>query len=114
MARYGKTLVSIMTLVVGGVTAMVHDTESGPSPVYPRVGKITCLVQDFHVGAANRVSPVGKLLFQDCSSIVYSSSGRSLWNIPCAPRHMFWALGFNCLSLSFFSSLLFLLFFGAF
>lgn len=53
MARYGKTLMSIMTLVVGGVTAMVHDTESGPSPVYPRVGKITCLVQDFHVGAAN-------------------------------------------------------------
>ena len=54
---------SIMTLVVGGATAVVHDTQSGPSPVYPRVGMITCLVQDFQVGAPNRVSPVGKLLF---------------------------------------------------
>lgn len=47
MARDGKTLMSKVTPVVGGAAAVVHDPKSGPSPVYPRVGKITCLVQDF-------------------------------------------------------------------
>ena len=53
MARDGKTLMSNVTPVMRGATAVAHDTKSGPSPVYPRVGKVTCLVQDFQIGASN-------------------------------------------------------------